>query len=215
MVSKFQCYLIIGDKASCRERSQTIAKKMHLDLEKVSADIAIIKPQTSTISITQVRDIKSTIFQKPVSGDTKAIIIEEAHLLTHQAQNALLKILEEPPTFALFILEAQNKESILKTILSRLIIVNLPKKWQTEDDSLLISKSNLELFQNLNKIEDPKTWIDDQIVKLHYYLIKKKEDIHKTSQTIEICIEAKKLLNANIYPKFVLSNLFIKVKEIN
>ena len=56
-----------------------------------------IKQNTQSIGIEDIKLMQKKIFLKPIKSDLKAIIIDEAHLLTTEAQNALLKILEEPP----------------------------------------------------------------------------------------------------------------------
>src|SRR5690606_11917689 len=69
-----------------------------------------------------VDDIRSLIEQvriPPQSGKFKIYIIDEVHMLSSQAFNAFLKTLEEPPSYAIFILATTEKHKILPTILSR------------------------------------------------------------------------------------------------
>ena len=73
----------------------------------------------ATIGVETVRFIKNDIVTFPNDGDFKIYVIEDAHTMTKQAQNALLLTLEEPPSYAIFILLCENDENILETIKSR------------------------------------------------------------------------------------------------
>ena len=72
-----------------------------------------------TIAIEEVRKIKNFVYLSPYVGKHKFIIIDDAHLMTVEAQNALLKILEEPNPSSILILISANPESLLPTITSR------------------------------------------------------------------------------------------------
>lgn len=73
-----------------------------------------------SIGIDAVREIKNFLWQKPNTSARRTLIIDNADLLTTEAQNALLKITEEPPVSSLLILVTSDPESILPTIVSRL-----------------------------------------------------------------------------------------------
>ncbi|MBR1470104.1 MAG: DNA polymerase III subunit delta' [Lachnospiraceae bacterium] len=80
----------------------------------------------STIGVEEVRDrIVETVQIKPYSGPYKIYIIEEAEKLTPQAQNVLLKTIEEPPAYVVFILLTSSTEALLPTILSRCVVLNM------------------------------------------------------------------------------------------
>src|SRR5690606_16759831 len=75
-----------------------------------------------------VDDIRSLIEQvriPPQAGKYKIYIIDEVHMLSQAAFNAFLKTLEEPPSYAIFILATTEKHKILPTILSRCQIVDV------------------------------------------------------------------------------------------
>lgn len=72
-----------------------------------------------TIGIDQIRSGIKFLSQKPLSEKYKTLVVKEADKLTPDAQNAFLKILEEPPVYANIILSAKTEESLLPTILSR------------------------------------------------------------------------------------------------
>ena len=73
----------------------------------------------ASIGIGEVRDATAGIYEAPYIGPRKLYLIPQAELLTVQAQNALLKILEEPPEHAVFILLSANRQAMLSTVLSR------------------------------------------------------------------------------------------------
>ena len=73
----------------------------------------------SNRSIDEIRSLKEKINYQPVEGLKKVYIIDEAHMLTKEAFNALLKTLEEPPAHVMFILATTELEKILPTIISR------------------------------------------------------------------------------------------------
>ena len=88
-------------------------------------DVFYVKA-TKTISIS-VDDIREQIINevkiKPYSYKRKIFIIDKADTMTSQAQNALLKTLEEPPKYVLIILIAENTENFLPTVLSRCVMM--------------------------------------------------------------------------------------------
>lgn len=92
----------------------------HPDIIKVQHE----KP--NTISVDDIRvQINNDIGIKPYSSPYKIYIIPEAELLTVQAQNALLKTIEEPPEYAVIFLLTENAESLLPTIMSRCVMLKL------------------------------------------------------------------------------------------
>jgi DNA polymerase-3 subunit delta' len=72
-----------------------------------------------SIGIDAAREIKNFLWQKPNVSPRRTLILDEVEFLTTEAQNALLKITEEPPASSLIILVSSDSESLLPTILSR------------------------------------------------------------------------------------------------
>jgi DNA polymerase-3 subunit delta' len=73
-----------------------------------------------SIGIDAVREAKNFLWQRPAASPRRTLIVDEAELLTTEAQNALLKIAEEPPASSLLILVTSDIDAILPTIVSRL-----------------------------------------------------------------------------------------------
>lgn len=90
-------------------------------------DIIHVKHEkTNTISVDDIRtQVNNDIVIKPYSSPYKIYIIPEADLLSVQAQNALLKTIEEPPAYAVIFLLTENAESLLPTIMSRCVMLKL------------------------------------------------------------------------------------------
>ncbi len=81
----------------------------------------------SNRGIDDIRALKEKIFLSPVNLTSKVFVIDEVHMLTKEAFNALLKILEEPPQNVYFVLCTTNPEKIPETVLSRLVRVDFRK----------------------------------------------------------------------------------------
>ncbi|MGI6225969.1 MAG: DNA polymerase III subunit delta' [Peptococcales bacterium] len=82
-------------------------------------DIHLIEPEKSSIKIDQIRNLRSQVFYKCYEGKQKIIILDDAHLLTIEASNSLLKVLEEPPERTVFILVTAEASKLPDTIISR------------------------------------------------------------------------------------------------
>ena len=80
----------------------------------------------NTISVDDIRtQVNNDIVIKPYSSKYKIYIIPEADLMSAQAQNALLKTIEEPPEYAVIMLLTENAEALLPTIRSRCVMMKL------------------------------------------------------------------------------------------
>ncbi len=79
----------------------------------------------NVISVDNIRRVNEDIALKPYSGPYKIYIIDEAEKMNMQAQNALLKTLEEPPEYAIILLLTTRTEAMLQTILSRCMVLNI------------------------------------------------------------------------------------------
>jgi DNA polymerase-3 subunit gamma/tau len=90
---------------------QAIAEGSHLDVIEIDG--------ASNNGVEQVRDLRDTARYAPAQGRFKIYIIDEVHMLSAQAFNALLKTLEEPPPHVKFIFATTDVQKVLPTILSR------------------------------------------------------------------------------------------------
>lgn len=88
-------------------------------LDKKSPDIYTVQKDGASVKIAQIRELESSIRYLPNELDRKIYIIEDAHTMTEQAQNALLLTLEEPPSYVIFFLLCESEEKLLETVKSR------------------------------------------------------------------------------------------------
>lgn len=88
--------------------------------------IYVTHEKPNSIGVDDIREqINDTIMVRPYSSYYKVYIVDEAEKMTQQAQNALLKTIEEPPSYAIIILLTTNQEAFLPTILSRCVQLKL------------------------------------------------------------------------------------------
>lgn len=88
--------------------------------------IRVTHEKPGTISVDDIRaQVNNDVAIKPYSSRYKVYIINEAEKMTPQAQNAILKTLEEPPEYAVILLLVSNLNTLLPTILSRCVVLNM------------------------------------------------------------------------------------------
>lgn len=126
-------------------------------------DFNVIEPDGDSIKVEQIRNLIKKIYEKPVEANKKIYIINDADTMTDAAQNALLKILEEPPVYVIIILIGANEHSFLTTIKSRCIKINFQEiekselKKYIESQGKNVEEKFLDIYQgsigNFKKIE--------------------------------------------------------------
>jgi len=141
-------YLFAGPKGTGKTSAARIVAKI-LNCEKIKGETTQVEPCNrcdSCLSITggrhfdvleidaasnrgieEIRDLREKIKLVPVSGKFKVYIIDEVHMLTTEAFNALLKTLEEPPKHAVFVLATTEAERMPETIKSRCVTFSFRK----------------------------------------------------------------------------------------
>lgn len=102
-----------------------------------------IKNADASIGIDVVREAKQFLYSKPVSSKRRTVIIDDAYALTPQAQNAILKISEEPPASGLLILVLPNPEALLSTLQSRFQKIYFPRASTVAVKEFLVSELKL------------------------------------------------------------------------
>jgi DNA polymerase III delta prime subunit len=117
------------------------------------AQLYIVRPnEKGVITIEQAREMLK--FTKLKSHGRKSInrviVIEDAHLMTPESQNALLKIIEEPPTDTVLLLTAPNSSSLLKTINSRVATLTI---------NPVAKEDARKLYQHIPETDFNKAWL--------------------------------------------------------
>jgi len=97
-------------------------------LSSLSVDVLTVSNgDKASIGVDAVREIKESLYVTPNDGEKKFYLIENARLMTVQAQNALLLSLEEPPPFVMFFLLVDDASTLLETIRSRAPVLKLER----------------------------------------------------------------------------------------
>lgn len=134
-----QSFLVCSkDKKLASDYAITLCKKNIIDTIDID-----INNFAKKVGIEDIRNIQKKLILKPLKSKTKAVILEAFNGLTIEAQNALLKLLEEPPPHTIIVLITTNKELLLPTILSRCKIIEL------KDDSYKLSQEKNTQYLNI------------------------------------------------------------------
>ena len=176
-------------------------------------DLYIIDKQDESVKVDEVRALIEKVIEKPIISKRKVYIINNADTMTEEAQNCLLKTLEEPPEFVTIILISSNDNLILNTIKSRCMTIkfnNISKelmiKYMQENlpeanfsDTLLdyvngsIGKA-LEIKDNITKYNEIESYLKKvtslDIVDFLYYgkIIYDKDDIDNILSYMVVCL---------------------------
>lgn len=114
-----------------------------------------LEDDRSTIGVDTIRRLKEDIYTAPNDLSVKAYIIEDADLMTPQAQNAFLLSLEEPPSYIIFFLICENSENLLETVRSRAPTLRTQRSSSDELEEYLLKNDSraAEL-----KAASPREW---------------------------------------------------------
>lgn len=164
-------------------------------------------PADSKLGITEARKIKEHLSFKPTHSSGKAVVLEDAGQFTVDTQNALLKILEEPPPKAIIILGASSDSHFLPTILSRCQITRLQlpvlqsKKLPElrRDIEKLFNATVSERFTYIEKLKDREEFLEALIGYFHHQLLE--SDRHERSHLMRLNEFLKELLQAQQWAK--------------
>ncbi len=111
-------------------------------------DYIYIEPEGKIIKIEQIRQMQTTVIEKPINSSKKVYIIDDADLMTREAQNCLLKTLEEPPEYIVIILIVSNENKVLTTIKSRCMKLYFEKISDNDIKKFLQENCNIENINN-------------------------------------------------------------------
>ncbi len=151
VINKSHAVLILGDAIKRLAAAEIAlaelvgAQFLSSDFKiKPHTDIDIIEEGTGTITVDMIRNLKLSAGKKACLLPYRICVINSADRMNVQAQNALLKLLEEPLVDTKFIFTARNKNTFLKTLLSRLIKINLAPISPFECKKILIDRFKVE-----------------------------------------------------------------------
>ena len=119
--------LLIAAAYLCENRSDAVSPlpcghcvSCRKVLSGKSVDVLTVsRGERATLGVEQIRAVRDSLWVTPNDGERKFYLIEDAHLMTAQAQNALLLSLEEPPEYVMFLLLCEDASLLLETVRSR------------------------------------------------------------------------------------------------
>ena len=117
-------------------------------------DFKIIEPDGNSIKIEQIRLMNSKIIEKPITSARKVYIINDSQKMTVDAQNCLLKTLEEPPEYATLILICNNEAQMLNTIKSRCTKINFKPLSISEIKEHIEKQTNEKINDNILRLSE-------------------------------------------------------------
>ena len=170
-------------------------------------------PDDSKLGIAEARIIKKHFSLKPYSAKGRGVVLEDATNLTIEAQNALLKTLEEPPSEAILILGAPSDAKFLPTILSRCQIIRVQgigdraqEENYTEDIEKLISSSNEERFEYIEKLKDREEFFHSLLGYFH-------KKLPSNSEFVKELLTAEEWAKQNVNIRAILEYLMLVMPQ--
>lgn len=142
----------IGKRLLAREFAKSILNLQINEIENCP-DFLEIKPDGNTIKIEQIRYMNSKILEKPIKSSKKVYIINDSEKMTKEAQNSLLKTLEEPPKYAVIILICSQEGNLLTTIKSRCTRLNF-KNLTNDELKKYFQKEQIEISNEVMKLSE-------------------------------------------------------------
>jgi DNA polymerase-3 subunit delta' len=196
-----------------KEKDSTCKSCIEFDSNN-NPDFMCIEPDGNSVKIEQIRFLQKKIQEKPIISNRKVYIINDADSMTLEAQNCLLKTLEEPPEFATIILIGSQENAFLPTIRSRCMILKFQPIENEEIKKYIeinyginnLTSNHLSMFQGsigkaislkdkqeeydkiVNMIENLNKKDLLEIIKLAEPLYKAKEEIFEILEYINILL---------------------------
>ncbi len=193
-------------------------------------DIIFISPEENKkfISVAQIRKLRADAYVLPHSAQRKVFIIENAELMNEQAQNALLKVLEEPPQSTVFILLTPSRSLQLATVISRCSILKLAGKECIDESgaakeflSLLFDGKYYEMLLSLKPFEKDRKGAEEFFANLKSECVNEiKENnisnyrMRVLSRIFEQSGEYIDLINTNVNMPLLVSAAVCKFKDL-
>lgn len=219
--------IVSRNKEQRDARALKICQENHID----KFDIGIIESTSSSstvksIGIEEIRSFQKKVFLKPFKSKIKAIILKINQNFTIEAQNALLKVLEEPPLNTIIILTVSNHDILLPTILSRCRIIELNQKIEISEEesaqyfNLLISLlslgigGRLKLAQDIGKNKEEATfWLEKMILAIRKKIIQ--DQVSQCSRLLISFQDTHKVLSTtNANQRLAIENLFLNLNPM-
>ncbi|MCK5460842.1 hypothetical protein KAI58_02565 [Candidatus Gracilibacteria bacterium] len=226
-----QRVLLSGKKGLVDTAIKIAAQLQKTTVEKIHSGIAtdtfLFKDDGTSVKIgnkdhpekNSVRGIIKWISQKPVSLH-RIIILENFERMSRDAPHAILKILEEPPSQAIFIFTTQNHHQMLETILSRMTVLRIGHDFEdfeiAEDvKSFFQSKNLIWKFKKIKQLDKESKKEKDKSIILNFMndLLIHARFFEQYQKHLEILFETQKALMGNVNTKLILECLALKLTK--
>jgi DNA polymerase III delta prime subunit len=218
-------FIVVAKDNEKRETYLTNFYKTHqitvFDVTVITSENTI-KQNSQSIGIEDIKNMQKKLFLKPINSKDKAVVIANAQLLTPEAQNALLKVLEEPPEHTFILLSTQTKETLLPTIISRCQVIQLeeeiPKlseKDSKEFTEFLKNFAELSIGEKLKKAEQLAKDKDKAIIWLGKLILASREALLQTPSMEMLSVVRKfqtlhtLLKTTNVNARFAIENMLL------
>lgn len=172
-----------------------------------NADISLLRPEKDKkfISVEQIRNLRQEAYIMPHSAQRRVFIIENAELMNEQGQNALLKILEEPPKTVVFILLVSSRTLLLPTVISRCSIFLLSTE-EISDKKIITDAENI-----LSLLFEAKEY--DILLMTKSYEKDRIKSEKLLNSIKDLCVNNLKSGNISMYRSLVYSKIFDQIGE--
>lgn len=211
-----QSLFIVGKNTEkLKDEAQNICKENNIS----KFDVEIISAEKS-VGIDDIKTLQRNLFLAPVGGRKKAAVLEAFYGMTIQAQNAFLKILEEPPESTIIMTLVTSTDFILSTVLSRCRIISLEKTRKLTQDEIYQNLKILSGVKNnpseaLLVAQDNSQTRETALFFLENMIISVHENLDKTENAAKILRKMQKthtiIKTTNVSPRFALENLFLNI----
>ena len=194
-----------GECPSCRE----IVSGHSTDVQEIDA--------ASRTGVDDMRELNEAIRYAPTPGKHRIFVIDEVHMLSKPAFNALLKTLEEPPPNSLFVFATTNPEKIPFTVLSRCQRYDLRLFGTTavaerlgeicQAEGVKVSEASLRILarEGHGSMRDSQTLLDQVLIK--FYWLRGQPELRKKPSTSELIDWISALLRSGITPEQMQSHI--------
>jgi DNA polymerase III, delta subunit len=208
-------FLLTGPISKSKEYAYDFLKKEKID----KLDITTVESEKA-VGIALVKEFQKKIYLKPYKSDKKAVILQADQGLTTEAQNALLKVLEEPPANTIIIVLSQSSENILPTIISRCMVISMETENELTDtekyEKILGSLKSKGVGEKLRLAQD---FSKDRETALEFLknLLLASENLLKygdknMTRTVKLLHETyKEVKNTNTNLRLTMEHLFLSV----
>ncbi|MDX9739196.1 MAG: hypothetical protein RBT33_02440 [Candidatus Dojkabacteria bacterium] len=192
--------------------------------DSTNPDIHVVDGrEVNSIGIEEIKELQKEMMYSPFKERVQVAYILDANKLTTQAQNSLLKTLEESSDSTVYILIAQIEKSLLPTVLSRCLKIYTHAATVRSETFIkpdILSMDLIEAFAKIEVISKEKSSVEELLANLeHYYqdllernLVEKK-GIIEISLNIKQILLAQKRIKANGNKRLVLENLFLHLNR--